>query len=117
MRMLAYIWPGNLDELRELAERLAHIENKKPITIADLPERIRLIQSPGGGAVGDLGPLLSSIELPEGGVMLPGLVSLLETTLITSALERADGVQKEAARLLGLKRTTLIEKMKKKGIA
>ena len=65
----------------------------------------------GGEAVG-AGPLLD-----ESGKSLNEQVDEFERRLIVEALERSDGVKSRAAKLLGIKRTTLVEKMKKKQIA
>jgi len=55
--------------------------------------------------------------LPENGVKLQEEVRAFETDLILQALERTDGNQSAAARLLNVKRTTMVEKMKRLGIA
>jgi DNA-binding NtrC family response regulator len=54
-------------------------------------------------------------SLPEEGVDLPHLVSEFERQLIDQALERTEGNRGAAARLLNLKRTTLVEKLKRLG--
>jgi DNA-binding NtrC family response regulator len=56
------------------------------------------------------------IELGEDGINLKETLEDLENRLIIDALQRARGVKNKAAKLLGLNRTTLIEKMKKKQI-
>ena len=56
-------------------------------------------------------------KLPEGGICLNSAVDEFENNLITQALARSGGNKKEAALLLNLKRTTLIEKLKKKNLA
>jgi DNA-binding NtrC family response regulator len=54
-----------------------------------------------------------SLDLPESGVDLPALVHRIERDLIGRALVRTEGNRADAARLLGLKRTTLVEKLKR----
>jgi DNA-binding NtrC family response regulator len=56
------------------------------------------------------------VEIGEGGISLNDMVSSMEKQLIRKALERTGGVRSKAAQLLGLNRTTLLEKMKKMGI-
>jgi DNA-binding NtrC family response regulator len=116
-RLLEYHWPGNLEELRALAEGLWRLGGAETITAADLPDKIRLGRDPDSQGGMDIIQLLSSVSIPEGGIRLPELVDALERTLITKALDRAGGLRREAARLLGLKRTTLLEKIRKKEIS
>src|SRR5690606_10843273 len=58
----------------------------------------------------------SGMILPPGGIDLRALVAAIEESLIRQALERSNGVVAQAARLLGLRRTTLVEKLRKFGI-
>jgi len=58
----------------------------------------------------------SGIEISESGIDLNEAVSAMERNLIQKALEKTGGVRSRAAQLLGLNRTTLLEKMKKMGI-
>ena len=55
--------------------------------------------------------------LPEQGLDLKAHLQAIETRLIAQALERSGGTVAQAARLLGLRRTTLVEKLRKLGIA
>jgi sigma-54 specific flagellar transcriptional regulator A len=59
--------------------------------------------------------IVSNLMLPEDGIDLSALVTELQQTLIEKAMERANGNRSLAARLLGLKRTTLIEKLRRMG--
>jgi transcriptional regulator with GAF, ATPase, and Fis domain len=54
--------------------------------------------------------------LPPGGIDLRAHIAAIEESLIRQALERGNGVVAQAARLLGLRRTTLVEKLRKFGI-
>jgi sigma-54 specific flagellar transcriptional regulator A len=56
---------------------------------------------------------ISGIELPRGGIDLKDHLSAIEVGLIRKALEEADGTVAEAARLLRMRRTTLVEKLRK----
>lgn len=114
--LLAYGWPGNMNELKGLAFSLAAIESRVKFTPDDLPGSIRHAHGMNLADGQNLMPFLRSVKLPRDGIDLPGLMDTVERTLIEKALESGRGVKKEAARLLGLKRTTLIEKMKKKRI-
>jgi len=58
----------------------------------------------------------AGIILPPGGIDLRAHVAAVEESLIRQALERGNGVVAQAARLLGLRRTTLVEKLRKFGI-
>jgi sigma-54 dependent transcriptional regulator, flagellar regulatory protein len=71
------------------------------------------------GAAADLAPELADLlfELPAGGMDLRNHLETLERKLITRALEAAEGTVAQAARLLGLRRTTLVEKLRKYGLA
>lgn len=106
-RLLAYSWPGNVRELENLMERLVVLKRSGRIVLEDLPEKMRSDDSQES---------LGSIVLPEGGIHLDAAVHRLERELILQALRRTKGVKKEAAQLLGMKRTTLIQKMKRNNI-
>ena len=108
MAMLgAYEWPGNVRELENLIERMAILCDGPRITTNDLPERF-------GGQVS--GPVKPASTLPDQGFSLTAHLAQVEDDLIHQALEKAGGVKKKAADLLGINRTTLVEKMKKKGM-
>ena len=105
--LCAHEWPGNVRELENLIERLVILKGTGMITVNDLPEKYR-------GAV----PVPTSealpATLPDNGFCLNSAVEDFENQMIIQALERTRGNKKEAAILLNLKRTTLIEKLKKK---
>jgi DNA-binding NtrC family response regulator len=108
-----YEWPGNVRELENLVERLVILKDSGFITPDDLPEKYLSgrqsvqIQAPE--------PVVKS-QLPEGGICLNSAVEEFENRLILQALTLTGGNKKEAAVLLNLKRTTLIEKLKKKNL-
>ena len=102
-----YDWPGNVRELENVIERLVILTDSEEIQVQDLPKRMQSYQQPVEPRV---------IELGEDGINLKETLDDLENRLILDALQRAGGVKNKAAKLLGLNRTTLIEKMKKKQI-
>jgi DNA-binding NtrC family response regulator len=104
-RLLEYDWPGNVRELEGLIERLAVLKRNGWITEDDLPPELR-------GQPLDV----RRVRLPEGGVDFAALIDTVETDLILQALEATGWNKNQAARLLGLKRTTLVEKIRAKGI-
>ncbi len=126
--MLKYRWPGNVREFENLIERLMILASGPVIELSDLPEKFHL-RTQEDSETGTATPTMSSsrtmdppgslhkqgsnLELGENGVDLNELVSSMERNLILKALERAGGVRSKAAQLLGLNRTTLLEKMKK----
>lgn len=107
-----YDWPGNVRELENLVERLVTLKNSGFITPDDLPEKY--LQS---SLTEQKMVLQSNDELPPSGICLNSAVDSFERNLIMQALSRTGGNKKEAAELLNLKRTTLIEKLKKKNMS
>jgi DNA-binding NtrC family response regulator len=103
--LMAFHWPGNVRQLENVMERtLALSPGRSQITLADLPEEIVAAQ----GA-----PKADTLVIPEHGVELESLVTNFEHTLIRRALEHTRGNKRQAADLLHIKRTTLIEKLKR----
>lgn len=117
-----YDWPGNVRELANLIERLAVLYPYGVVDVSDLPEKIlRQIGSradlPGSQVFSPID--LSSAEavkLPKSGLDLKEHLSNLEKELIRQALEECQGVVAHAAQRLGMRRTTLVEKLKKYGL-
>jgi DNA-binding NtrC family response regulator len=112
-----YPWPGNVRELENLIERVVILSEDGLIVPRDLPERFQDIQGIPRFEVPEP-PFISAeaereILLPEQGVNMNGLVEEIEKSLIQQAIQKSKGVKSKAAELLGLKRTTLLEKMKK----
>ena len=105
-----YQWPGNVRELENLIERLAVLSDRELISVHELPEYIHQSAARPLDAA-------AHAELPADGIDFNALVDQYETQLITLALERTSGNKKAAAKLLRLNRTTLVEKIKKKGLA
>ncbi len=113
--LMNYRWPGNVRELENLIERMVILNDGGIVTADDLPERFH---STRGGQIHKSLPLTSSgvMLLPQEGVDLNAMLNEIEKSLILQAMERVGGVKSKAAGILGLNRTTLIEKLKKKGI-
>jgi DNA-binding NtrC family response regulator len=103
-RLLTYDWPGNVRELENVVERGVVLARGPEITMDLLPAELQLnVSAP------------SAYQLPEG-LRFYDAVSRYERQLIEAAMRRAGGVQKQAAKILGLKPTTLNEKIKRLGI-
>ncbi len=101
-----YDWPGNVRELENVIERLVILSDNDEIQIHELPGRMQIKQQ----------VEMKDIVLGDDGINLKETLDELENRLILDALQKSGGVKNKAAKLLGLNRTTLIEKMKKKQI-
>ena len=108
--LAAYRWPGNVRELANLLERLVILHGGGLDEVDDLPERYRPVERPGARAT-------RPEPLPEEGFDLKEHLTQLEQRFIREALARAGGTIAGAARLLGMQRTTLVEKLKKYRLA
>ena len=107
--LITYEWPGNVRELENLIERLVILKGGNQIKVSDLPAKFLK------AAPQNLDSYKSVIALPDDGVDLKQLLSDIEDSLINQALEVTGGNKNQASKLLSMNRTTLIEKMKKKG--
>jgi len=130
LRCLAhYPWSGNVRELANLMERLAILKPDGWVDLDDLPAKFRayypselmaaelasLDNAPAGDSV--TRPANNEVvSLPPEGLDLRQYIMDLESSLIQSALEDANGVVAHAASLLKMRRTTLVEKMRKYSI-
>jgi sigma-54 specific flagellar transcriptional regulator A len=110
--------PGNVRELENLVERLSILYPGEEVSSEQLPARYREVLS--GGAMGfQAGPQVTTAELPPipagtaQKINLKQYLASLERTLICRALEQSDWVVTRAARTLSVRRTTLIEKIRK----
>lgn len=111
-----YDWPGNVRELENLVERMVTLKENGFITPDDLPDRYLTSKPPLRPAAAVPAATPAAEELPADGICLNSAVEAFENRLILQALQRTGGNKKEAASLLNLKRTTLIEKLKKKNL-
>lgn len=128
--LIAFDWPGNVRELENLIQRLVILHRGKKITLKELPDKYRAapedlpeLEEETTGLI-DVAPSTDAAAVPppvvtwtDEGIDFNALISDFEDRLILEVMRRADGNKKEAARLLNLKRTTLIEKIKKKNLA
>lgn len=109
---MSHRWPGNVRELENLIERLTILVSRDIVTAPDLPEKFQQItisQTPDGLDT----RRAMDFNFPEYGIDINSVVENMERNLILKALEKTGGIKNRAAKLLGLNRTTLIEKMKK----
>jgi transcriptional regulator with GAF, ATPase, and Fis domain len=113
--LVNYHWPGNVRELENLVDRLVVLKGQGVIGLEDLPEKIRTAWTPTPVPRVEVSSPLSAsaAEIREEGFNLDMAVREFERELILKALQKADGVKNKAAQLLGIKRTTLIEKLKR----
>ena len=105
--MKLHSWPGNVREMENLFERLVILNSTGSIGVEDLPERMRRDGAP-------LGAVSAATALAQGSVDLTATLSAIEDSLIEQALRRAEGNKTHAAESLGLNRTTLVNKMKRR---
>jgi DNA-binding NtrC family response regulator len=106
----SYPWPGNIRELENVVERLVIVKGTGTIGFSDLPGSIRTPR--------DTTPMGTPLpELPKDGTDLRAMLEAVEDRMIGEALERTGGNKNRAAELLGLNRTTLVEKLRRKRLA
>jgi two-component system, NtrC family, response regulator AtoC len=104
-RMMDYAWPGNVRQLENVVERaMALSPGRTQIEASVLPADIRQKSSDTDDW---------HVALPDGGIDLDAVVARVERALIRQSLERTRGNKLQAARLLNVKRTTLVEKLKR----
>ncbi len=108
--LMAYDWPGNVRELGNLAERLSILFAGKMVDIEQLPAQYRPIE-PVSATMADA----ETVAMPsfDGSLDLKQYLHEMEKQIIQRALLQSEGVVSQAARLLRMNRTTLIEKMRK----
>jgi DNA-binding NtrC family response regulator len=116
-----YAWPGNIRELENLVERLAILKGSGVVDVVDLPDHYRVASSnvlplhqTDGASIG--ASANDFIEIPDNGMDFNSAVDAYENMLILQALEKTGWNRNQAAVLLKLNRTTLVEKIKKKGL-
>lgn len=96
-----YHWPGNVRELENMVERIVALTDGDSITLQDIPANIRE---------------QVMTKVTERGVDLTRAINEIERQMITEALALSKGVKAQAAAMLKLNRTTLVEKMRRLGI-
>jgi transcriptional regulator with GAF, ATPase, and Fis domain len=128
-QLMAYAWPGNVRELENFMERLSILCEGSQVTPDDLPEKIKRnvalpVEQPTGAEAATFAvpagppvfqwPVLQ--DLRDKSMGLKEFLDEVEERLLQEALKEASGVKNQAAELLGIKRTTLIEKLKKRNL-
>ena len=104
-RLEAYHWPGNIRQLENVIERALTLnQGRSQIEVGDLPQEIQ-------AAPNSLENF--QVTVPDDGLDFSLRIHDIERTIIRQALEKSGGNKRRAADLLKLKRTTLIEKMKR----
>jgi DNA-binding NtrC family response regulator len=104
-KLMAFGWPGNVRQLENAIERaLALSGGRSQIELFDLPAEVQKADEPS---------VAQDLALPAGGIDFTEFIHKIERDLISQSLERTGGNKGQAARLLNLKRTTLVEKLKR----
>jgi DNA-binding NtrC family response regulator len=104
-RLMAYSWPGNVRQLENAVERaMAFSQGRAQIDVTDFTPDIQNQPAPA-----DAG----EVWFPDDGLDFDSYIERIELSLIKRSLERTHGNKRQAAKLLNLKRTTLIEKLKR----
>ncbi|NOQ80974.1 MAG: AAA domain-containing protein [Methylophaga sp.] len=130
--LMQHTWPGNVRELANLIERVAIIKPNGLVDVADLPAKFRqftvsdeiiveeapenfleLAQEMEDKLEQAVLQKVFSAQLPEEGMDLKEYLNEVEISLIKQALDECNGVVAHAAKLLNMRRTTLVEKLKK----
>ncbi len=131
--LMQHDWPGNVRELANLLERLAIIFPDKVVSADDLPEKFQVYSIPDDLDINldfatesaapevqedleksSIGESIKPVtQLPDSGMDLKEYLNNLESDLIKQALDECDGVVAHAAKLLNIRRTTLVEKLRK----
>ena len=120
-----YPWPGNVRELSNLIERLVIMFPQGVVDVTELPdkyqvegaqavENIQRMETPAAEDVPGSAP--TALQIPAAGIDLKEHLADLEKDFINQAIDHADGVVAQAAKLLAMRRTTLVEKMRKYGL-
>jgi len=116
-----YSWPGNVRELENFMERMSILCEEDIVGVADLPDKI-LRETGVDVPKRPVAAVDQSFRWPELRDMrekqlgLKEFLDQVEERLLTEALGEVEGIKNKAAEILGIKRTTLIEKLKKKNM-
>ena len=108
-KLMAYPWPGNIRELENFVERVSILRKEGTIEISDIPQHFEDNQTQ---------QFLTNLptDIPENGIDFNTAIAAYENQLIMNALKKTGWNRNQAAMLLRLNRTTLVEKIKKKGL-
>ena len=109
-RLEAYDWPGNVREMQNLIERLITLTDHDEIRVDDL--------AASGAWTGPTlrPPVLHDFALPADGIDIDECIQHFQHDMMVQALERTHGNKTAAANLLGLNRTTFIERLRRHGL-
>lgn len=109
MRLLMqHPWPGNIRQLENAIEHAVAMSGRSDeIVPSMLPEEF---------LPGDAERLVPAITIPENGISFASVMTQIERDLILQCLERTGGNRRQAALLLNLSRTTLIDKLQRLGL-
>ena len=141
--LMEHPWSGNVRELSNLIERMIIMYGEQVVDVSELPAKYRHIDieeyqpeypeelqereainelfagfdyddyDESDSDYGNDGATVAHDSLPDEGINLKEYLADLEVSLINQALSKSDGVVARSAELLGMRRTTLVEKMKK----
>ena len=130
MSLCSHAWPGNVRELANLVERMAIMHPYGVIGIAELPKKFRYVDDEDEqmveslrcdleerAAINNAPDFTATAMLPPEGLDLKDYLGGLEQVLIQQALDDANGIVARAAERLRIRRTTLVEKMRKYGMS
>ena len=131
MSLCRHGWPGNVRELANLVERMAIMHPYGVIGVAELPKKFRYVDDEDEQLVDSLRSdmeervainnatpdFTATAMLPPEGLDLKDYLGGLEQGLIQQALDDANGIVARAAERLRIRRTTLVEKMRKYGMS
>jgi transcriptional regulator with PAS, ATPase and Fis domain len=106
----AYDWPGNVRELQNLIQRLCILHNEPTVNINALPEKFKNLGLHGKDS------LIDSEKHTTNPLDFNSMTTDFENRLILHALEKTRWNKKEAAKMLNMKRTTFLEKIKKRNL-
>lgn len=131
MSLCRHAWAGNVRELANLVERMAIMHPYGVIGVAELPKKFRYVDDEDEQMVDSMRSdieervainsntpnFASGAMLPPEGLDLKDYLGGLEQGLIQQALDDANGIVARAAERLRIRRTTLVEKMRKYGMS
>ena len=105
--LMAYQWPGNVRQLENAIERAVALSaGRREVAITDLPAEVQTTPETTETLF---------VDFPDSGLDLPAYLAKIERDLIQRSLERTGGNRNKAAELLRIKRTTLVEKLRRLG--
>jgi DNA-binding NtrC family response regulator len=105
--LMNFAWPGNVRQLENVMERAVALSGSRDVLgLEDLPEELQRADR----------MIIPAVRIDDDGIYLDRVLADFEGRLVYQALESANWTKTQAARLLNIKRTTLIEKMKRLGI-